>query len=259
MPTYNNEAFLKQAIGSVFLQSFQDWELIIIDDGCTDGTKEIVSGFLTGDNKVVYVKHEQQMGLVFSLNQAVALAKGEYLARLDGDDAWISKTKLEKQVEFLNGNSDYGLIGTWAEVCSVAGKKLYNFKPAVLDLEIRRQILLRNCFIHSSILVRKDALKQAGGYKADKKYVEDYSLWLELGKKYKFGNIPEIMVSYRVNKSGVTQTKNKEQIKAALALIKEYKGAYPQYNRALFKWSLQYILSFVGLTWGVNFLKQFLK
>jgi hypothetical protein len=163
---------------------------------------------------------------------------------------------LEKQVDFLNANSNFALVGTWARVCSADGKKLYDFKPPKDDLGIRKEILVHNCFMHSSILVKKDALKNAGGYNPNQKHMEDYSLWLNLGKLHKFGNIPEIMLSYRVNRFGITQTKNKEQIKSVLNLIKEYKNIYPGYYKALFKWSLQYVLSFVGLSAGVNFLKK---
>ena len=106
-------------------------------------------------------------------------------------------------------------------------------------------------------MARKANILAAGGYDLNHQFVEDYSLWLKLGLKAKLANLPEIMVSYRVNSYGITRTKNREQIRNVLRLIKEYKGDYPRFHTALLKWYLQYALSFLGLTKGATFLKSF--
>lgn len=255
--TYNDAAFLGEAVESVLGQSFDDFELLVVDDASTDNTKNILENYRLKDSRVVFWSNQTNLGLTKNLNAALAGAKGEYIARLDSDDLWSDKAKLQKQADFLNKNPDYCLVGTWAGVFGADNAKLYDLKYPATDLDIRKQLLRHNCFVHSGILARKANILAAGGYDTNRQYIEDYALWMKLGLSARLANLPEIMVRYRVNKSGVTQTKNKEQIKAALSLIKEYKGVYPQYTGALFKWSLQYILSFVGLTiTGLTRLRQ---
>ncbi len=259
MSTYNDAEFLPEAMQSVLGQSFNDFEFLIVDDNSSDTTKNILADYQVKDPRIIFWSNPVNQGLTKNLNAALAKARGEFMARLDSDDAWLDKNKLKKQLDFLDKNPNYCLVGCWAEVCGPKNKKLYDLKYPAGDGEIREQLLVRNCFVHSGILARTNAVKEAGVYGAGRQYIEDYALWLELGKRYKFGNIPEIMVSYRVNDLGITRTKNKEQIKAVLSLIKEYRNAYPNYALALLKWSLQYALSFVGLTGRVNVLKKIFK
>jgi glycosyltransferase involved in cell wall biosynthesis len=239
LPVYNGEEFLRQAINSVLLQSFADWEMIIINDGSSDTSGSIIGSFVSKDSRIRQIVHERNLGLVASLNEGVAVSSGEYLARLDSDDFWSDPDKLARQAAYLDNNPQCGLVGTRAEMVDMAGKHLYDFKPPSDDKNIRKQILLRNCFIHSSILIRKNILQQAGGYRVEDRHVEDYSLWLRMGKLAGFANLPEVSVVYRKNPSGITRTKNREQVRAALQLVEKFKNEYPGIWLARIKWRIQ--------------------
>lgn len=239
LPVHNGGRDLPAAVQSVFGQSLADWELIIVNDGSTDNTSGIISQLQNRDSRVALISHPQNLGLVKSLNDAVAAARGEFLARLDADDIWIDREKLAGQVLFLEQHPDCNLVGTWARVANTPGKKLYDFRPPCLDIKIRKEILLHNCFVHSSAVVRKKALLKAGGYRTEDLHVEDYALWLRLGLMGELANLPEVMVEYRFNEQGITKTKNRFQILANLRLIKQYRGFYPNYFWASLKWRLQ--------------------
>ncbi len=239
LPVYNGERFLEQAVASVLAQTFSDWELILINDGSTDTSGKIISKLQNTDQRIKAINQPQNLGLVQSLNEAVAASAGEYLARLDSDDAWTSAEKLSSQVKFLDENSGCDLLGTWAEVVSPEGRRLYDFCPPATDAQIRRQILCRNCFVHSSVVVRKSALLKAGGYRQEDLHVEDYALWLRMGQKGAWANLNSIMVRYCQNPLGITGQKKQQMIKSVLNLIKLNKNYYPNYWLGWIKWRIQ--------------------
>lgn len=239
LPVFNGGRDLPAAVQSIFDQSFTDWELVFVNDGSTDNTAGTIREFLNRDSRATLLEHQKNLGLVISLNEAVAAAQGELLARLDADDLWVDRDKLKEQVLFLDQHPDCNLLGTWAKITGESGKKLYDFCPPAADGQIRKEFLLHNCFVHSSILARKKTLLLAGGYRAEDLHVEDYALWLRLGRLGTLANLPKIMVEHRVNESGITQTKNRFQIRAILGLIKQFRADYPNYFWAVLKWRFQ--------------------
>ncbi|HAS7841575.1 TPA: glycosyltransferase family 2 protein, partial [Vibrio cholerae] len=114
MSVYNGEKYLGEAIDSILKQTFSDFEFIIINDGSTDKTLEIIKSYMKKDDRIVLVSRENK-GLIVSLNEGLDLAKGQYIARMDADDISI-KSRFEKQIEFLDSNPDIGVCGTWVEV-----------------------------------------------------------------------------------------------------------------------------------------------
>ena len=243
LPVHNAEATLPAAISSVLRQDFLDWELLIIDDGSTDGSKSLIEDRLPQEPRIKLITNNQNLGLVATLNKGLGAAMGEYVARIDADDEWVLKNKLKGQVEFLENNPKVGLVGTWAQVVAPDNRPLYQFKPPAKDHFIRKQILSHNCFVHSSILASRNLIMQAGGYSSQELHVEDYGLWLRMGKLSQLANLPQIMVSYRANPAGVTQQNNRAQVAAALKLISEHRKDYPNYLFAVLKWRLQKILA----------------
>jgi glycosyltransferase involved in cell wall biosynthesis len=243
MSTYNDAQFLPQALNSALGQGFSDWELLVVNDASSDDTEKILQDYRSRDARINFWTNPSQKGLIANLNFALVKAQGELVARLDSDDSWLDTNKLQKQLDFLNRNPEYCMVGAWAEVIGQDGKKLYNFMPPGQDQDIRKEILSHNCFVHSAILARKKNIIEAGGYDPEQKYVEDYALWLKMGTAAKFANLPEILVQYRINSAGITQTKNIQQISAALALVEAFKTRYPGQFKAKIKWRLQRLLS----------------
>jgi len=257
LPVYNLSDYISEAIKSVLCQSFVDFELIIIDDGPSDHVDEVVGAF--EDKRIVYLKNNKNKGLIFSLNRGLSVARGDFIARIDGDDRWIDEKKIEKQIKFLTNNVDYSLIGTCAIVFNKCKKNLYNITHPIDFESVKRRMLIKNCFIHSSVLFSKKAAEECGGYKEEEKYVEDYGLWLRMGEKYKICNISDFCVGYLLSENGATQKNNLKQIKANISLIKNHRDEYCNYWLAMIKWYSKFFIVFFGGLSVINNFKRLLR
>lgn len=235
LPTYNGVKYIKRAIESVLAQSFFDWELIIVDDGSSDNTEDIAKEYAGKDQRITYIKNDINLGIQKSLNKGLKEAKGKYIARIDDDDEWIDKDKLKKQVEFLNNNPDYALVGTSAIVVNEDGKELFRYLLPETDQDIRNKLLMKNCFVHSSVLFRKEAVLKFNGYseEEDVKHLEDYDLWLKLGTVGKLANLPIYAVKFMLRDESISSVNKLDQLKKDLILTKEFKTKYPNYIQSL--------------------------
>lgn len=216
MPVYNGEKYLREAIESILSQTFKDFELLIINDGSSDSSEEIILSYK--DSRIEYVKNEQNIRLIATLNKGLELAKGKYIARMDADDISIV-SRLDKQVRFLEENPTIGLLGSAFEVIGIGSKKSY----PIVDHEIRFSLLFLNTFLHSSVIFRKE-LCVTNNLFFDNKYIhaEDYKLWTELMFKTNVYNLDEALVKYRVHDNQISQIHSKEQIEITQKIQKEY-------------------------------------
>lgn len=206
LPVYNGEKYLVEAVGSILAQSYQRFELIIIDDGSKDKSLSILKKFK--DSKIK-VYSQTNKGLAKTLNRGIKLSKGIYIARQDQDDFSYPK-RLEKQVNYLNKNPKCGLVGTWAEIWRGDNKKKHRTHKHCLENELLQYFLLfNNPFVHSSVMIRKVALKEVGFYSTDKNWEppEDYELWSRIAGKYDLANIPELLHAYREVPSSMSRSK----------------------------------------------------
>lgn len=235
MPIYNGEKYLKEAINSVLTQTFKDFEFLIINDGSTDKSDKIIESY--SDQRIKILNNDKNLGIQKTLNRGLNLARGEYIARIDADDEWIDINKLQKQVEFLNNNSKYVLIGAGVSIVDYLGKENYKIFLPRTDKEIRKKMLKANQFFHSSIVIRKSALEKTGFYNenVDIKHVEDYDLWLRLGQVGDFYNLPIIALRYRDINSSISRQNIIEQLKKNISLIKKYRDYYPGFYFALIR------------------------
>lgn len=256
MSTYNDGQYIQESIYSVLCQTYVDFELIIIDDGSTDNTKDIIANIY--DERIRYVRNKKNIGLIENLNTGISLAYGEYIARLDSDDLWKDNEKLQKQVDFLDRHTEYGIIGTCAHVYNKFGEKLFSIECPSSDEEIRSRMFVVNPFVHSSVVFRKVVALECGGYSREEKYVEDYGLWMRIAKKAKCFNLKSYSVYYRYNEQGITQQHNIKQVRANIRLLHKYKGAYGRYVYAMLKWRIKELLLFFGLQTTINRCKRIL-
>lgn len=235
LPAYNGSKFISKAIESVLAQSFLDWELLIIDDGSTDNTAKIANDFSLEDRRIKYLKNENNLGLQKTLNEGILKSEGIYIARIDDDDEWIDADKLKNQVEFLDNNREFSLVGTAMVATDENGKKLYDLKCPASDDKIRRRLLSQNCFAHSSVLFRRDLALKLGGYSENKetRHIEDHDFWLRLGMNGKLANLPFYGIKCRIRQGSVSGKNIKEQQLKAIKLAKKYKNSYPNYFQAL--------------------------
>jgi glycosyltransferase involved in cell wall biosynthesis len=235
LPVYNGEKYLEEAIESVLNQTFTDFELIIVNDGSADDSLEIINFYASRDSRIKVINNKKNRGFSPSLNIAIASAQGDYIARIDCDDIWCSKNKLEEQVGFLEKHSEYGLVGTSVILIDEKGNEIGCRRPALLDREIREYLLSANQFQHSSVLIRKSVLDEIGVYTEKKKYyiLEDYDLWLRIGKEYKLTNLAGYYTKYRINKDGMCLSSEYKLKKSDLLLTFKYSKAYPHFFKSI--------------------------
>jgi glycosyltransferase involved in cell wall biosynthesis len=237
--TKNNAASIKEAIESVLHQTYKNWELIVINDNSSDNTAEIVEQYANNDKRIMYYKNDVNLGLTASLNDGLKKAKGEYIARLDSDDIWIDREKLADQVTFLNTHPHYGLVGSWAYTIDTQGKRISDRIYPIKDKDIRNYLLLENCFIHSSVVMRRSVVEKINGYNELFKYAQDYDLWLRIAKTSKVYNLPKFSVYYRINTKGISQTKYDEQLAETIAIVKKNRRAYKHYFPSIIFWNIR--------------------
>ncbi len=231
LPIFNGASRIGNAIESVIAQSYKNWELLIIDDGSTDTTGAVVEQYIKKDSRISYIKNEHNLGIQKTLNRGVYAACGHYIARIDDDDIWIDTRKLELQVNFLNTNPNYVLVGTGVVAVDEQGNEVFKHHNPTTDKEIRKTILAKNCFLHSTVLFHKEAVLTVGGYDEshETRHVEDYDLWLKLGTVGKFANLPVYSVQLTLRIESLSSKNRVAQFKKSIRIIKKYKHVYPQY------------------------------
>lgn len=221
MSVYNGEKYLKEAVESILRQTFQDFEFIIVDDGSTDKTSEILNSF--DDLRIKVIKNSQNLGLTKSLNKAIEIAKGKYIARMDADDISLPH-RLEKQIEFLEKNPEYAMIGSSYYKIDDEGTTLSLVSVLTADSQIKEGLDKQNWFCHGSAIIRKDALLKVGTYNEKFKYAQDYDLWLRISEFYSLANIEEPLYCWRTSPTSISIEKESEQRYYANLAILEAQG-----------------------------------
>jgi glycosyltransferase involved in cell wall biosynthesis len=243
LPTFNGSKYIREAIDSVLTQTFQDWELIVLDDGSTDNTCKIVNHYLT-DKRMRFLKNERNLGQNKTLNLGLKLAKGEYIARIDDDDEWIDKDKLKQQVEFLDSHKDYMLVGTSYNVVLDSGITQSTTTLPTEDKLIRSNLLSQNLFGHSTVMFRRDIALSLGGYDESKavKYMDDWDLWLKLGTKGKLANLDMVSTNYLSKPNGEARANTKWKcVRFRIRAFLKYSRFYTNHIVTILK-LLKYIL-----------------
>jgi len=203
MSVYNGERFLREAVDSILNQTFSDFELIIINDGSTDETREILESYK--DERLVLVDQEN-MGLTKALNNGIARAKGKYVARQDADD--VSKPeRLEKQVAFMEAHPAVGLLGTRFEFIDQNGMVTRQGVLPIDNRALHERLKVINQFNHGSVMIRKEALDKVGLFRDFFKYAQDYDLWLRIAEQYEVCNLPECLFCYRELEKAISSSK----------------------------------------------------
>ena len=215
IPVYNCAKYIMAAIESVLAQKYTDYELLIIDDGSTDNTAEIIATIK--DSRIIFLKNSRNRGIVYTLNKGISLAKGKYIARMDGDDIVLGN-RLEIQVDFLNNNPDYGIVGGWYQVTNENGRIVDTVEGTTNDSSAQLGLLFRNQFAHSVVTMRTDLAKQLK-YDPEFQYCEDYDLWVRFAEVSKVANLPAYYLSYRWYSENSCNRKQKELKQTILNLL----------------------------------------
>lgn len=215
MSVYNGEKYLKETIKSILKQKFKDFEFLIINDGSTDKSIEIIESY--SDNRIKLINNEKNIGLTATLNKGLDLAQGEYIARIDSDDISLP-IRLKKQVNFMDENPQIGVCGSWVKFFQDSSAIV---KYPLTSNEIKVEMLFENPLAHPSVIIRKDLLKQNNlYYDTEFKSAQDYELWTRASKYFDFANIPEVLLYYRWHESQVSRANFKSQDKYRDSIIK---------------------------------------
>jgi len=216
MPVYNGQEFLGETIDSVLSQTFTDFSFLIINDGSTDATEDIIKSYK--DSRIVYVENEINIGYIRTLNRGLEMIDSEFIARMDADDLWVP-TKLEKQIKLLDEKPEVGICGTSIRKFGVVEG---DFIFPVDNDGLRVGFLFFCKMSHPSVVFRTSFLKETGlRYRVDYHPAEDYKMWVDSIDRTCIWNIPEILVFYRQHPSQVTKQKDPTQIRTVNSIRNE--------------------------------------
>jgi glycosyltransferase involved in cell wall biosynthesis len=201
MPCFNVEKYVAEAIESILNQTYGNFELLILDDCSTDRTAEIVKGF--ADKRIVYHKNKTNLGLSENLNVGIRLAKGEYIARMDGDDVSLPQ-RLETQINYLNTHPEIGLCSTAMELFS---NKNETWIRSQNPEEVKITMLFFSPILHASSMWRKMLFMDNDlFYRQETFPAEDYDLWTRAAFYCQMVNLPDVLYRYRIHGIQVTET-----------------------------------------------------
>jgi len=202
MSVFNGAEFLAASLDSVLAQTFGDFEFIIIDDGSTDRSAEIVAGY--SDPRIVLIRQENR-GIAAALNRGLELARGEYIARQDADDISLPE-RFAREVRFLDTHPDVAVLGTGAMLIDSDGRPFSRFMPFTRHEQIVKELLRGVCLLmHGSVMIRREAILEVGGYRRIFSHAQDVELWLRMSARYRLANLREVLYYYRRHDESVTQ------------------------------------------------------
>lgn len=208
MSTHNGETHLREATDSILNQTFRDFEFIIVDDGSTDGTWEILTSY--DDPRISLARNEQNLGLTRSLNKALRRSTGKYVARMDADDVSLPD-RLDKQVQFLDANEDVGLVSCSFVEIDDQGRHISIQTLPTRDCDLQERLLTSNCFCHGAAMFRRECLSSVGAYREEFEFAQDYDLWLRMSERYEVANLEEPLYQWRAGGAAVSLTRRSIQ------------------------------------------------
>lgn len=214
MPVYNGAPFLTEAIQSILIQSFTDFEFLIIDDGSTDDSVAIIEAFK--DSRIRLVNNGRNLGLVASLNRGLDLASGDYIARMDQDDI-STPERLTRLVSFMDANPSVGVCGSWVRFFPKKHDRIWKLPDNHEDIKCWQFHTVG--VAHPSVIIRKKAFSEQGlRYDPDFNHVEDFELWGRAINQMQFSNLKEVLLNYRVSDTQICAVYGKEQKELAATI-----------------------------------------
>lgn len=220
MPVYNGESHLKEAIDSILNQTYRDFQFLIINDGSTDRSEEIIQSYV--DDRIKYIVNESNLGIVKTLNKGIDLATFKYIARMDADDIALPH-RFEKQIEFMEANPD-------TVACGSNIIKFYNddinqtslSDSKLLDKDLKIRTLFYTAFWHPTMLIRSKILNEHNiRYRTEYKYAQDKAMWIDIAQQGTLANIEEPQLYYRVHENQVSSKYFSEQYVISMAITRE--------------------------------------
>jgi len=221
MAVYNGREYLPESIQSILDQTFSDFEFLIIDDGSKDDSAKIVGEFAHKDPRVHLITQEN-IGLTRSLNKGIGLARGRYLARMDGDDIALPQ-RFEKQVAFLDSHPDHVMVGSQVLLIDPDGDPLCEKAQTQFGHQAIDTALLEKGWplVHPAVMIRTQTLRDMGGYDERYRTNQDHDLFIRLAERGQVENLPDVLLKYRQHFSSVVFTTALAQSDVLRAILRE--------------------------------------
>lgn len=220
--TYNRANMIIKAIQSALDQTYQNMEIIVVDDASTDNTEELVKS-IQSLKQIKYFKNPKNLNIAGTRNETVKYSSGKYIAILDSDDFWIDQDKIQKQVYFLEQNKDFSLVGTNAKIIDENDNDMGLIKNYLTDADIKKNLLIKNQFIHSTVLYKKEKIIENNLFNKKNSPFEDYDLILKIGRKNRLANLDFVTTAYREHSGGESKKLNlKKKLIFLSILIKNF-------------------------------------
>lgn len=203
LSVYNGETYVREAVESILAQTFTDFELIIINDGSTDGSGAILRELGAQDSRIVLVERANG-GLVSALNEGIAQAKGDLIARMDADDVAMPE-RFALQLARMTAEPNLGVLGSFIRIVDKKGRFIRHGHYPVTPAETERFLEHGSPLAHPTVMMRKEAVMRAGGYRMAFSHCEDYDLWLRISELgYAIANLSQALLNYRVHGANVS-------------------------------------------------------
>lgn len=235
MGAYNCASTIEEAVDCILRQTYTDWELIICDDNSSDNTYGILCSLAERDSRIIVLKNEENLTLAPTLNRCLSIAKGKYIARMDGDDI-CSEVRLAKEVEYLQQNPQTALVSCHMELYDETGAfGTIKFKES----PVLKDFLKASQFCHAGCMIRTEVLRALGGYSESEKFlrVEDYELWVRLYLAgYKGYNLQEVLYSMRDDRNAVKRRTLKNRKNESRVIRKVCKEGRFSFSSRFYAW-----------------------
>lgn len=224
MPVHNREDYVGLAIESILQQTYGQFELIVVDDGSTDRSPQILDEYGRRDRRVRVV-HQPSAGIAEAMNRGIDLASGELVARMDSDDVSLPE-RLRLQVDFLRTHPEVVVVGGQALAIDAEGDPLYQIRTSLEHGELEATILgrtpvSRGTIVSPSAMMRREAVLKVGKFRRDFEPAEDRDLWLRLSEVGRLANLPDVILQYRMHDGCVSITRAEVQYRNACRAIRE--------------------------------------
>jgi glycosyltransferase involved in cell wall biosynthesis len=221
MVVYNGERYLREAVESIISQTYSDFEFIIVDDGSTDSTPEILEEYSRKDKRIKVVRNERNMGIPVSRNKAIKLAEGEYIVSQDSDDVSMPD-RLGKMVSYLDEHPEIGVLGTWIANIDEKCRRTGEWRTHASHVLNHWELLFRTFTIGGAVMIRRNLLDADKTYNPDFPVAEDYELWIRLTEKTRLGNVPETLYMRRYHRQMSCEQDSELMTRLDKALKKQY-------------------------------------
>jgi glycosyltransferase involved in cell wall biosynthesis len=242
MPVYNAQRYLHQAIDSILSQTFSDFEFICVDDGCTDGSPQILKEYCQRDSRVVIITRANG-GVTSALNAGLAGARGQYIARMDADDV-AEPSRFERQLEYMNNHPECAAVGCWVIHIDDNGAEEQRSERHPTHELITGCLWEGNAgaLPHFGAFIRRNLLTQIGNYREQFPTAQDLDLFLRLAEIGKLANIPEFLMRYREHEGSVGASRAKQQARNAREVLRQaYERRGMELPDRLARWENVYV------------------